>query len=136
MALGIGFLITNMWVTFAMLFILMGCLGMGNGSVFQMVPQRFRREIGVMTGLVGAAGGVGGYYLNLNMGNLHDKFGTYGAGFFAFAVIAAVGLIVLRQAAPAWERSWLGAGGVAKADTPRERVPVTSGGREMEMEPA
>ena len=25
-------------------------LGMGNGAVFQLVPQRFKREIGVMTG--------------------------------------------------------------------------------------
>ena len=36
-------------------------LGMGNGAVFQLVPQRFRKEIGVMTGLVGMAGGVGGF---------------------------------------------------------------------------
>jgi len=132
MALGIGLLITNMWATFALLFILMGCLGMGNGSVFQMVPQRFRKEIGVMTGLVGAAGGVGGYYLNLNMGNLHDRFGTYGAGFFAFAAIAAVGLVVLRLAAPGWERTWLGAGGIAHTpEQARERVPVGA-----ELEPA
>ena len=38
-------------------------LGMGNGSVFQLVPQRFRSEIGVMTGLVGMTGGIGGFYL-------------------------------------------------------------------------
>ena len=134
MALGIGFLITNMWVTFGMLFLLMGCLGMGNGSVFQMIPQRFRSEIGVMTGLVGAAGGVGGYFLNVNMGNLHDTFGTYGAGFFAFAAIAAVGLIVLRQAAPGWEQSWLGEGGVAKHHEPtRERILVGPDGADLEM---
>ena len=134
MALGIGFLITNMWVTFAMLFLLMGCLGMGNGSVFQMVPQRFKKDIGVMTGLVGAAGGGGGYYLNLNMGKLHDSFGTYGAGFFAFAAIAAIGLLVLRQAAPSWQQSWLGEGGVAKDHAPvRERVLVGPDGADLEM---
>ena len=33
------------------------------GPVFQLVPQRFAKEIGVMTGLVGMAGGVGGFYL-------------------------------------------------------------------------
>ena len=38
----------------------MGTLGIGNGAVFQLVPQRFGSEIGVMTGLVGA-GGVGGF---------------------------------------------------------------------------
>ncbi len=134
MALGIGFLITNMWVTFVMLFILMGCLGMGNGSVFQMIPQRFRTEIGVMTGLVGAAGGVGGYYLNVSMGSLHDSFGTYGAGFFAFSAIAAIGLIVLRLAAPVWQQSWLGEGGVAKEAAPtRERILVGPDGADLEL---
>ena len=39
------------------LFIAMMALGMGNGSVFQLVPQRFRQEVGIMTGIVGAAGG-------------------------------------------------------------------------------
>ncbi len=133
MALGIGFLITHMYVTFGLLFVLMACLGMGNGSVFQMVPQRFRQEIGVMTGLVGAAGGIGGYYLNLTMGRLHDQFGTYASGFFAFAAIAAVGLVVLRQAAPGWQRDWLGEGGVAHVREPkRGRVLVTPGGADVE----
>ncbi len=38
-------------------------LGAGNGAVFQLAPQRFRKEIGVMTGLVGMTGGIGGFYL-------------------------------------------------------------------------
>jgi MFS transporter, NNP family, nitrate/nitrite transporter len=37
--------------------------GMGNGTVFQLVPQRFRDRVGLMTGLVGAAGGLGGFLL-------------------------------------------------------------------------
>jgi NNP family nitrate/nitrite transporter-like MFS transporter len=41
----------------------MPALGTGNGSVFQLVPQRFQAEIGVMTGLVGMAGGIGGLHL-------------------------------------------------------------------------
>ena len=45
------------------LFAVMGLLGMGNGAVFQLVPQRFPREIGVITGVVGAAGGIGGFFL-------------------------------------------------------------------------
>ena len=40
-----------------LLFVGMAFLGMGNGAVFQLVPQRYPNEIGVMTGLVGAAGG-------------------------------------------------------------------------------
>ncbi|MNI58273.1 putative nitrate transporter NarT [compost metagenome] len=40
----------------------------GNGSVFQLVPQRFGSEIGLVTGIVGAAGGLGGYALPLILG--------------------------------------------------------------------
>src|SRR3546814_15226123 len=47
-------------VALGLFVIAMLALGMGNGAVFQLVPQRFRQEIGVMTGLVGMAGGVGG----------------------------------------------------------------------------
>ena len=130
-ALAIGFTITSKLITFPLLFILMGAMGMGNGSVFQLIPQRFRKEIGVMTGLVGAAGGVGGYYLAQEMGTLHDIFHTYGAGFFAFAGIAVIALITLRAVTPVWERTWLGTGGVAKAEAEQERVLVGTGGAEM-----
>jgi NNP family nitrate/nitrite transporter-like MFS transporter len=127
-AIGIGLMITEFSVAWVLLFVMMGCLGMGNGSVFQLVPQRFKKQIGVMTGLVGAAGGVGGYYLNFALGHLHDVTGTYASGFFAFAVISVVAAVVLKAVAPGWTRSWLGAGGVAinaPAHEPaRERVPV------------
>src|SRR6201996_1894994 len=55
-------------------------LGMGNGSVSQLVPQRFKREIGVMTGLVGMSGGVGGFYLASSLGYSKQLTGSYGAG--------------------------------------------------------
>ncbi len=132
-AVGIGLLIGNMVVVMALLFVLMGCLGMGNGSVFQLVPQRFRTQIGVMTGLVGASGGIGGYYLNVAMGNLHGVTNSYASGFYAFAAIGVIALVVLRAAAPAWQRTWLGAGGVAHAQPPRERILVGPDGAELEL---
>ncbi len=134
MAIGVGLLMTvSQAATFVCLFVLMACLGMGNGSVFQMVPQRFGKEIGVMTGIVGAAGGVGGYYLNATLGHLKDATATYASGFYAFAGIALVAFLVLRAVAPGWQRTWLGEGGVAQASEPtRERVLVGSGGSEME----
>jgi NNP family nitrate/nitrite transporter-like MFS transporter len=132
-AVGIGAAISSMGVTFVLLFILMSALGMGNGSVFQMVPQRFRYQIGVMTGIVGAAGGVGGYYLNFALGHLKDMTQTYASGFYAFAAIAVVAFVVLRAVSASWQRTWLGDGGVARAtDTPRERVLVGTDGAELE----
>ena len=54
-------------------------LGMGNGAVFQLVPQRFGSEIGVMTGLVGMTGGVGGFYLASSLGYSKQFTGSYQA---------------------------------------------------------
>ena len=133
-AVGVGLLITHFAACCVLLFVLMGCLGMGNGSVFQLVPQRFKSQIGVMTGLVGAAGGVGGYYLNVAMGNLHQVANNYSAGFYAFAAIGLAALLTLRASAPGWQRTWLGAGGVAKAHAPqRERVLVGPDGADLEL---
>ena len=70
-------------------------LGMGNGAVFQLVPQRFGREIGVMTGFVGMAGGVGGFYLASSLGVSKQLTGDYQAGFLIFAALALVALFGL-----------------------------------------
>jgi len=80
--------------------------GMGNGSVFQLVPQRFRHEIGVMTGLVGMTGGVGGFLLASSLGLSKQATGNYQAGLLGFAslaVIALVGLTVIKQR---WRTTW------------------------------
>ena len=45
----------------------MATFGAGNGSVFQIVPQRFQKNVGIVTGFVGAMGGVGGFLLNLSL---------------------------------------------------------------------
>ena len=71
-------------------------LGMGNGAVFQLVPQRFGQEIGAMTGIVGAAGGLGGFLLPSLLGLLKEQLGTYGAGFLVLATAALVALAALR----------------------------------------
>ncbi len=71
-------------------------LGMGNGAVFQLVPQRFGRDVGLMTGLVGMTGGVGGFYLAASLGYAQQFTGSYAFGFVAFAMLslAALGGIV------------------------------------------
>ncbi|MCM2674150.1 MFS transporter [Alkalicoccobacillus plakortidis] len=94
-----------LFVTIA-LFIGMGCLGMGNGAVFQLVPQRFQKEIGMVTGIVGAAGGIGGFFLPNILGILRDWTGTYASGFIVFAMITlmAVGLLAFAQAS--WRKEW------------------------------
>jgi len=135
-ALGTGLMITNFPVACVLLFLMMGALGMGNGSVFQLVPQRFRKQIGIMTGLVGAAGGIGGYYLNFALGHLHDSFGTYASGFYAFSGMAVIALVALRAVSPSWEKKWLGKGGVAQDSVTADREAATVGAAVPELEPA
>jgi NNP family nitrate/nitrite transporter-like MFS transporter len=90
-------------------------LGMGNGAVFQLVPQRFKREIGVMTGLVGMMGGVGGFYLASSLGYSKQLTGTYQAGFLVFAGLAIVALIGLTVVKSRWRTTWGAVGaGVAR----------------------
>ncbi len=84
-------------------------LGLGNGSVFQLVPQRFRKEIGVATGLVGAFGGLGGFFLPTLLGSVKQVSGSYAAGWAVLAVIALIALVVLRVLVALrsdWRRSW------------------------------
>ncbi len=72
----------------AALIVGMTMLGMGNGAVFQLVPQRFGRDVGLMTGLVGMTGGVGGFYLAASLGYAKQFTGSYAFGFVVFAGLA------------------------------------------------
>lgn len=98
------------------LFIGMMFLGMGNGAVFQLVPQRFAREIGVLTGLVGAAGGLGGYFLPKILGNLKLSTGSYTPGFLILSGVALVGVTLVLLVQKQWKRSWAGEGGKASLE--------------------
>jgi NNP family nitrate/nitrite transporter-like MFS transporter len=69
--------------------LVMGLLGTGNGAIFQLIPQRFQREIGVVTGLVGAAGGVGGFFLPSLLGLTRELTGSFGPGLALLAGVAA-----------------------------------------------
>ena len=81
-------------------------LGVGNGAVFQLVPQRFRKEIGVMTGLVGCAGGIGGFFLAWSLGLAKQWFGTPQAGFLVFAGLALIALGGVQMVKLRWRTTW------------------------------
>lgn len=101
-------------LTTAMLFTAMMCFGMGNGSVFQLIPQRFREEIGVITGLVGAAGGLGGFFLPKILGNLKLSTGSFTPGFLILSGIAVSCVCLIAIVQGQWTRSWIGHGGKVK----------------------
>ncbi len=93
-------------IALALFVVVMSTLGIGNGAVFQLVPQRFRSELGVMTGLVGFAGGVGGFYLASSLGLAQKYTGSSSAGFLIFAGLALVALVGLVFVKGRWRATW------------------------------
>jgi NNP family nitrate/nitrite transporter-like MFS transporter len=71
-------------------------LGLGTGAVFKLVPVWFEDNVGAVTGVVGAAGGLGGFFPPLVMGVVKSATGGYAVGFLLMAVVALACLVVLR----------------------------------------
>lgn len=80
-------------------------IGLGNGAVFKLVPEAFPRSVGAVTGLVGAAGGLGGFFPPLLLGGVRQATGSFAAGFVLLGLFALICLAVLvatgRRTAPA-----------------------------------
>jgi NNP family nitrate/nitrite transporter-like MFS transporter len=91
-----------------LLFIGMASLGLGNGAVFQLVPQRFRQEIGIVTGIVGAIGGLGGFFLPTLLGSVKQSTGSFSSAFIVLSTVALGSAIALRTLS-ATNRGWRGA---------------------------
>lgn len=73
-------------------------IGLGNGAVFKLVPQYFPRTVGSVTGLVGAAGGLGGFFPPLVLGMVRKTTGAFTFGFIFLAVFSIFCMIVLVRA--------------------------------------
>ena len=111
-----GWSLSNMpaisWLSVGIFSVGVLCLGMGNGAVFQLIPQRFQGEIGTMTGLVGCMGGVGGFFLAKTLGNSKEMTGNFMAGFLFFSALVLLGLVFLTSVKKRWRSTW---GAVADA---------------------
>jgi NNP family nitrate/nitrite transporter-like MFS transporter len=69
------------------------CLGLGNGAVFKLVPQWFPGRTGAVTGVVGAAGGLGGFFPPLVLGAVRQSTGAYTIGFVLLGLTALLCLV-------------------------------------------
>ncbi|CAN7253450.1 NarK/NasA family nitrate transporter [Phenylobacterium sp. LjRoot225] len=108
-ALGLAvasFKMPNTWMALGVIMFVMASLGAGNGAVFQLAPQRFGKEIGVVTGFVGMTGGVGGFYLASSLGWAKQVTGSYQVGLLAFAGLALLALAGLTGVKARWRRTW------------------------------
>ncbi len=93
------------------LFLIMANLGMANGAVFQLVPQRFGKDIGIMTGIVGCAGGLGGTALIQTLGWSKGVFDGYSAGFLIFAAVVLIAIAGISFVKTRWRTTWGAAAG-------------------------
>jgi MFS transporter, NNP family, nitrate/nitrite transporter len=75
-------------------------IGLGNGAVFKLVPEYFPKSVGAVTGIVGAAGGLGGFFPPLVLGLVKQQLGTFTLGFVLLGTFALICLMLLYRAKP------------------------------------
>ena len=79
---------TSIWLFTAGVLCCAVLFGFGNGAVFKLVPQYFPQQTGSVTGLVGAVGGLGGFFPPIVLGICRDQFGSYTPGFVLLIIFA------------------------------------------------
>jgi NNP family nitrate/nitrite transporter-like MFS transporter len=95
------FLACPMMVTFTIGALGMAAMiGMGNGAVFKLVPEYFPQSVGAVTGLVGAAGGLGGFFPPLVLGAVWQTTRSFTPGFVLLGLFAIVCFIVAFKSKP------------------------------------
>ena len=105
-AMVVAALFHNLWICGGAFFVASGAFGMCNGSVFQLLPQRFAKDISVMTGLVGCGGGLGGFLLGMMFGSSKEYTGSYVTGILLFAGLCVIALIGLKLVKTRWRTTW------------------------------
>jgi NNP family nitrate/nitrite transporter-like MFS transporter len=123
--LGLGVLglrmsyVPHLEVALVSMVLLLAMMGVGNGAIFQMIPQRFRDDLGAVTGMVGAAGGLGGSLLALLMGSSRQWIGRFGPEFCAVGLIGFIAAGLVLQIGRQWQ-----AQGVTTLEAARSRPEV------------
>lgn len=97
-------LLPPVYVALTLLFVTLMLFGLSNGALFQVVPTRFPKEVGIMTGFVGAAGGLGGFFLPNILGTLKSLTNSYSYGFWWIAATYLIALLIIIGLKRSWDR--------------------------------
>ncbi|MBI5453436.1 MAG: MFS transporter, partial [Deltaproteobacteria bacterium] len=103
----------SMSVFFVFLVVMAGGMGLGNGSVFQLLPLRFPYAKALTSGIVGEFGALGGAFIPIVMGYSMNITGSYSGGFIIYGASSIVALGFLLFFQRRWTKSWVGKGGKA-----------------------
>lgn len=96
--------------------------GLGNGATFQLVPHRWKGKTGLLSGVIGAAGGIGGFYLPVVMGIAKESTGSYQMGFATFGTLAACACVAILALRAQW-LVWASPAGAVNEAGPAPQVP-------------
>ena len=91
--------VTDVSVAVVLIVVAVGVMGVGNGVILQLASEWFPKQIGLASGVVGAAGGIGGFLLPLWLGTLKEVTGSYRTGLWVFALATGIawGTVVLAE---------------------------------------
>lgn len=108
-----AFIVLSFWFSIAVMFFIMANLGMANGALFQLVSQRYAKDISIMIGIIGAAGALGGAAILVILGASTLVFGDYTVGFIFIAVNVLIAIIGVSLVKTRWRTTWgVNAGGI------------------------
>ncbi|QHE53824.1 NarK/NasA family nitrate transporter [Pontibacillus sp. HMF3514] len=93
--LGVVGMLPPVYIALAMLFLTLVFLGTANGALFQVIPVKFPKEVGLLTGFVGAAGGLGGFFLPNILGTFKQVTDSYSYGFWWVAITTLIAMLML-----------------------------------------
>lgn len=109
----------SMSLFFIFLILMSAGMGIGNGSVFQLLPLRFTSAKALTSGIVGEFGALGGAFIPIAMGFSMNTAGNYSGGFIIYGLSSLLALGILLMVQRKWTRSWVGKGGKALVDGER-----------------
>jgi len=118
----VGFTGQSLVLTTLLLMLCFAALGAGNGAVFQLVPLRWPATTAVAGSMIGEIGALGGGLVPSTMGVGKQYLGSYSFGFFLFAALSLVVLVVMRYMQIRWTRTWAEKGGRARLQAAPELV--------------
>ncbi|HSR73978.1 MAG TPA: MFS transporter [Sulfurovum sp.] len=101
-----AFVSLSFWSAIAVMVLIMANLGMANGALFQLVSQRYAKDIGIMIGIIGAAGALGGAAILVILGASTLVFGDYTVGFMFIAANILIAIVGVSLVKTRWRTTW------------------------------
>lgn len=71
------------------------CAGIGNGTIFKLMPYYFSKQAGIANGIVSAMGGLGGFFPPLVLTLVFGITRQYAIGFMSLAMFSLASFVIV-----------------------------------------